>query len=265
MDPARLASLTVRGVLLTAILLSLVANAEVRLRYFPEYQAIAPGDTGQLAILLDEALDFRTIELWTSFDPDVLTSQDGVPGDRFTATGCDLFPDFVLTSSSEWYGGVAILGSDCWGTGPGELFRWTFTGAASGSSLVESIDVRLYAPDAVLIENVTLGSALVRVDEAVSVEEAQSNALALRVHPNPCNPTLRIELSGPPGPALLELFDVDGRRLHRLWSGILDTRTSQLSWRGIDDAGRELPTGLYLLRLHCATGESRTCRVLLLR
>lgn len=253
------------ALLLAALLLVASAGAEVRLRFLPEYQAIAPGEFGQLSVFMEDSLDLRTVELWTSFDPAVLLSQDGVPGDRFIATGCDLFPDFVLTSSSEWYGGVAILGSDCWATGPGELFRWTFSGGQSGLCHVESIEVRLYSPDAVLIEDVSLASARVRVDEAVGVGDQAFALPYLKLHPNPCNPRLQIELAGSPGRAELDLLSIEGRVLTRVWEGSLADRPRIIVWRGIDADGNQLPSGLYLLRLRCSDGLRRFEKVVLLR
>jgi len=53
----------------------------------------------------------------------------------------------------------------------------------------------------------------------------------------------------------LLIFDVSGRRVRSAWRGVLDGRTKKLEWDGRDDAGREVPTGVYLARLRNGTGK----------
>ena len=77
---------------------------------------------------------------------------------------------------------------------------------------------------------------------------------ALRhAHPNPFNPetTLRYELSEP-GDVRLEIYDASGRRLAILVDGYRSDGEHRVAWRGVDDAGRALPSGVYFARLEAA-------------
>ena len=69
--------------------------------------------------------------------------------------------------------------------------------------------------------------------------------------PNPSNGQFRVRLTATQdGPAQLELFDVQGRRVRALYSGNLAAgETRELA---VDDAN--LATGLYQLRLQSAEG-----------
>ena len=83
--------------------------------------------------------------------------------------------------------------------------------------------------------------------------------------PNPFNPRteLRFELAAG-GPVLLELFDVQGRRVRTLVSGRLAAGEHRVLWQGRDDGGRDLPSGLYLARFR-ADGVQRTAKLMLAR
>ncbi|MBN2172331.1 MAG: hypothetical protein JW819_13510 [Candidatus Krumholzibacteriota bacterium] len=76
-------------------------------------------------------------------------------------------------------------------------------------------------------------------------------ALALLVNaPNPFNPGTRIVFELPaPGPTRLEVITCAGRRVAVLVDGVLPAGRHERTWQGRDDAGRLLPSGVYLYRL----------------
>lgn len=79
------------------------------------------------------------------------------------------------------------------------------------------------------------------------------------VHPNPFNPKadIRFELSEA-SRAVLEVYDIAGRRLRTLADKHFEAGTHLESWRGFDDNGRALPSGVYFIRLKTRLGvESR--------
>lgn len=116
------------------------------------------------------------------------------------------------------------------------LFSGTNAGAASGNTR---------------FDNLTL-SARLAVVSAVPDEPADlpPHRLRLTVTPNPFNPqtTLRFELARS-GHAVLEIFDLAGRRVRTLVSGELAAGGHALRWDGNDDGGRALASGSYLGRL----------------
>lgn len=77
-----------------------------------------------------------------------------------------------------------------------------------------------------------------------------SSATRVRVSPNPFR--VRTELSAlvpQAGAARIEFFDTSGRRIRSLESPGSAAGESRWSWDGTDDAGRRLPSGVYLYRL----------------
>ena len=85
-------------------------------------------------------------------------------------------------------------------------------------------------------------------------------------HPNPFNPTTRIAFDLPRSAvAGLRIFDVEGRLVRTLHAGQrFEAGRHELQWNGRDDAGRALPSGVYLCRLD-ADGFTQTRRMTLLK
>jgi hypothetical protein len=73
--------------------------------------------------------------------------------------------------------------------------------------------------------------------------------------PNPFNPRTVIRFSlDQSGPTSLTIFDVSGRAVRRLISGAAAAGAHTAVWDGRDDAGRALPSGIYLYRLDAGDG-----------
>ena len=69
-----------------------------------------------------------------------------------------------------------------------------------------------------------------------------------------------------PGPArvVIDVIDTSGRRLRQLEDGIRAPGIHRARWDGMDQAGRQVPCGLYFIRLS-ANGEERRRSVLLMQ
>jgi hypothetical protein len=92
-----------------------------------------------------------------------------------------------------------------------------------------------------------------------------SSGCAILSRPNPFASDLRISCDAPRGAGgsgLLSLYSPSGARL-RTWE-IPPGAKACLSWNGLDGSGRQLPAGVYLLRLD-AGDQTSTCRVVRVR
>jgi hypothetical protein len=80
---------------------------------------------------------------------------------------------------------------------------------------------------------------------------------ALTAYPNPFNPsvTLRFELTAP-ATGELAVYDLAGRKVVTVASGIFLAGVQEVVWRGVDGAGRAVPSGTYLVRLRTADGST---------
>jgi len=82
-------------------------------------------------------------------------------------------------------------------------------------------------------------------------------ALALdQNHPNPFNPQTVIGFSVPRAQDVrLKIYDVQGKLVRTLVSGRLEAGVHQVTWRGRDDRGGQVASGLYFYRLTSDDGE----------
>jgi flagellar hook assembly protein FlgD len=72
--------------------------------------------------------------------------------------------------------------------------------------------------------------------------------------PNPFNPATTVSFDlHLPGAAVLEVFDMRGHLVAVLHRGDLGIGSHEFIWRGSDDSGRAVPTGVYFARLVTAT------------
>lgn len=94
---------------------------------------------------------------------------------------------------------------------------------------------------------------------AVDGTPAPGHTLLAPVRPNPVRGACAIEFAlAADGRAVVELFDVRGRRVRRLASDVRAAGTHRVQWDGRDDAARALPPGSYFVRLSVgATTEVR--------
>ena len=83
--------------------------------------------------------------------------------------------------------------------------------------------------------------------------------------PNPFNPAVVVRWTLPrDGDLTVRIHDARGRLVRQLHSGPAREGSGQVTWRGRDDAGHQVATGIYFCRLESATG-SRTLKLTLLK
>ena len=83
--------------------------------------------------------------------------------------------------------------------------------------------------------------------------------------PNPFNPATSINFKLPePMDVSLVIYDLSGRAIRHLYDGKLGGGNHIIVWTGTDDAGREVPSGMYLYKL-IAGKKSITKKMMLVR
>jgi len=90
---------------------------------------------------------------------------------------------------------------------------------------------------------------------SVSDGIAASGVLLEQNAPNPVSSSTSISFSLPAASNVsLDIFDVSGRLVRTLSSGLKDAGTHQVTWNGKDDSGSRLANGVYYYRLSTSTG-----------
>jgi hypothetical protein len=157
------------------------------------------------------------------------------------------------------------------GCGEGEVFLgWTapdaagnWTGTFAGLAVGDSVTAT--AID--LGNNTSEFSLCLEVLPVVGVPELVSGPADLRLdppRPNPFASFTEIRFAVPAGSAAeLSVYEVTGRRVRSL-TDVPGTQQGSVRWDGLDDRGRAVTSGVYVLRLE-ADGRVLTRRAVLLR
>jgi len=103
--------------------------------------------------------------------------------------------------------------------------------------------------------------------EATPVSDDVAGRPAYRLeqnHPNPFNPVTRIAFTVPDGGGAVDLgiYDLKGRRVRTLVSGVLAGGRHETVWEGLDASGRRAGSGVYFCRL-TAPGVAETTKLTL--
>jgi hypothetical protein len=98
------------------------------------------------------------------------------------------------------------------------------------------------------------------------VEEMPERFALRGCRPNPFNPatTIVYDVPEPGGEVTIRLFDIGGRLVRTLREGIETPGRKSTVWRGADDAGRPLPSGVYFCRM-TATDYEKSIKLTLLK
>lgn len=237
----------------------------VSLRLAPSDTLIAQGEPLRVSIVIDEMQDVRTLEAYVDFDPSVVESLDGGPGELFAGQGFLLFQGFEQTAPGQWHGYVVVMGAENFVVGPGELFAWEISGLAPGTSPITSLRIDLADAEGQVLEGTELVPGQVTVGyEGAATPPPPVPDLRLEVGPNPFNPRTHVTATlRQDGRARLDVFDARGRHVVRLFDGYAPAGTRRWAWDGRDRQGRPQPGGLYLFRLETPDGAADARAVLL--
>ncbi len=105
----------------------------------------------------------------------------------------------------------------------------------------------------------TLADVAGLVATPTAVPETPVPLVRLAAHPNPFNPQTTVSFSlDVPTRGELVIHDLRGRKLATLAAGDLLAGEHTVTWRGVDDGGRALPSGVYIVRLVTGAGATST-------
>ncbi len=243
---------------------SMVGASE--LRFSPLDQNIQQGEEGCLSIMLDEALEVRTIEVTVTFDGSILSGLEGGGGAAFQDLPCSVWQEYS-SSENQWTGFAVALGADCFIVDPGELFYWNFSAENSGVSEITAVLVTLYDRFGVIIPGISLQSTSVVVGTGSSPVGDYGVPIlpSITSSPNPFNPQTNIKFWLPQAcEASLVVYDLKGRCVRKLLTGPVSEYWTIVRWDGRADSGHNVPSGVYLYQLVTA-GEVLSGRMTLAR
>ncbi len=204
--------------------------------------ASVPSADGFVSWIVTEPVSGQCLVRVTSLDNALVTDASTAP--------------FTIQNDLSWLALDAMAGEVIAGNTAQHALHFDATGLVEGSYYqILRVDHNAGPP---IIVPVTL-----IVDGTSGTDQVPLATTLAQNHPNPFNPSTRIEFALARGTRVdLAVFDLTGRRLARLISGDLASGRHTVLWDGRGDDGRGLPSGTYLYRL--VTGDEVFSRKLTL-
>jgi len=169
-------------------------------------------------------------------------------------------------------GGVSQIRQVAGGTGLQSQDAMVVSLGLGAVSAIDSLIVRWPSGIVQVVEPVPAVDQLIAVVESsgvTAVEQPDGGApLAFRLvgaFPNPFNPSTTIRFDLPRSSQVeLMIYDVAGRRVRTLVRETREAGPHEVTWRGLDERGRPVVSGVYFCRLR-AGNQEETSRVTLLK
>jgi flagellar hook assembly protein FlgD len=88
-------------------------------------------------------------------------------------------------------------------------------------------------------------------------------------YPNPFNPETKIEFDVPSKDdnqvfVMLSVFDINGKKVKTLFSGMVEAGHYSVKWNGTNDRGQKLNSGMYFLRFE-SPSYFKTIKMVMMR
>ena len=135
--------------------------------------------------------------------------------------------------------------------GPGETVDLSvgLYGVENGFTASEIAVITAFPYEGEININISVGEAGVGVPEGIPGEFALHQN-----YPNPFNPVTNIRFDIPEMSfARMDIYNILGQRIRTLFHGAVEPGYHLAQWDGKNDAGEELPTGMYMYKLHAGT------------
>ncbi|MBC8366971.1 T9SS type A sorting domain-containing protein [bacterium] len=144
---------------------------------------------------------------------------------------------------------LALAGE--WHPDPSLTFQDTWYEMERGEVMLRAGETLVLLPGSLPVdENTDEGSGEVEINGGSSLPQEDKNSFFGAAFPNPFNPHVTIPFSlEHAGRVRAEVFDLRGRRVASLVDEVYSAGAHALEWRGRDDRGSELSSGVYLLRI----------------
>jgi PKD repeat protein len=105
----------------------------------------------------------------------------------------------------------------------------------------------------------------IRGTASVKVKGGSGAAVSALASPNPFNPQTKVQWTlKSAGETTVRIYSLEGRLVKTLHDGFAPAGMSEAHWNGLDNAGRQVPTGVYFLQVVSA-GEKAVQKLYLLK
>jgi len=232
----------------------------------PTTLEVAPGAEFDLSVAVTQAgAPFNGFDAVIGWDPAALTEIAHEEGTLMTEACFNRFYWFRQGAGTDTVANV-LLCSGVSVTGPGQIYRLRFRASDTPQVTQVRLLPGLYFYDAGrYVAPVNASDATVTIGVTGAELPPGPGRLRLQVAPNPSRgPAVCTIESDRAGRQRLGIYDTSGRLVRGFEDSVTAAGARRVTWDGRDGLGRDVPSGVYLVRLEAA-GRAVSARVSLLR
>lgn len=240
---------------IVGLLLAGRAGADVDLSLLPAFTTADPGDTIVVELtIVDEGSAFNAYDARVTYDPQRLvflrTSPTSLQEGPLMTEACpQRFHIFTIAPDSTWLQvNHSLLCAGVSVTGPGVVYRLRFRCRNIEGATELGFDPAHtdFYNDGLFVRPAHLTGAQVQIGGFTDTPTAPPSRSRLSAAPNPFNPHTTVAFAiDVDGPVHLTIVDPAGRAVRMLVRALLPAGDHRITWDGLSDAGRPLPSGIY--------------------
>jgi hypothetical protein len=217
------------------------------------------GQSCTLSVMVDDAVDsLSCVFCVVSFDPEVVSCTAAREGELYKQAPHPTFFNWELVAPDSVRLEDCVLGYRTYILAPGELYILVFEGIQGGASPVTIERAEVYDIDRVRLAEDIGASAVIWVNPTAGAggddpPGGGPRRGSLDCYPNPFGPVTTLTFSAPCGRGVsangvgeLLICSIAGGLVRKLYRGPISDGMNVFSWNGKNDAGRNVPAGVYV-------------------
>jgi hypothetical protein len=227
------------------------ATGRVDVRLVPRHTYVAPAGLCTVQVFVTAPADsLACMETFVQYDHELLTLVSLDEGSLFTGAPYPTFLDTSVVSPDTISAVDCLLGYRSYFLPPGDLIQFVFRAEAPGRAGVRIASMRVWDINREERFPAVDPCAWITIGNPATGSTTPPAAGSLRCYPNPFNPATTIELSleaDEAGAVDVSVYSPSGRRVKTLFAGDCSGGGCRVVWRGVDDSGARVASGVYFV------------------
>ena len=225
------------------------APGRVDVQLYPQNTYVAPAELCTLEVFVTAPADsLACMECFVQYDNTLLTLVSVEEGTLFIQAPYPTFFVWKNVAPDTVSAVDCVLGYQSYFLPPGDLVRIVFRAEQPGVAGVHIASIQVWDIDREELFPVVDPGAWIIIGSPVTGVTPPSPVGSLECYPNPFNPSTTLQLELPPGETNnidVSIYSPSGNKVATLFEGDCNTGNCRFVWRGLDDSGQRVASGVY--------------------
>ncbi len=221
----------------------------VDVQLYPQQTYIAIAELCTLEVYVTAPADsLACMEVFLQFDNSLLSLVSVLEGMLFQNAPYNTFFNVKDIAQDTVSAVDCVLGYQTYFLAPGDLVRFVFQTLQPGVAGVHIAEMHVWDIDREELRLVVDPGAWINIGAPVAGGTPPPPDGSLECYPNPFNPATTLQLNLPPGEMNgidVSIYSPSGVRIASLFEGDCSNGNCRFVWRGVDDAGNRVASGVY--------------------